>query len=72
MLLIVQIYRTHLSGFLGGGCRFHPSCSAYAQEALETQNLPRALKMIFVRLCKCRPLGPYGYDPVVQQRGELK
>lgn len=45
-------------------CRFTPSCSAFALEALERYGVRRALPLIARRLVRCRPGGPFGYDPV--------
>lgn len=64
LLLFVAAYRTIGTTHLGGACRFEPSCSAYAVEAISTHHAPKALWLITKRICKCRPGGPYGYDPV--------
>jgi uncharacterized protein len=45
-------------------CRFTPSCSAYALEALETHGTQRGLVLTLRRLVRCRPFGPSGWDPV--------
>ena len=45
-------------------CRFSPSCSCYAVEALQTHGTPRGLWLTLRRLVRCRPFGPSGYDPV--------
>jgi putative membrane protein insertion efficiency factor len=45
-------------------CRFTPSCSAYAVDALSTHRAGRAVWLIVRRLARCRPFGPSGYDPV--------
>jgi uncharacterized protein len=45
-------------------CRFHPSCSTYAHEAIETHGLVRGGRLAIARLLRCRPLGARGFDPV--------
>jgi uncharacterized protein len=64
LLFIVAIYRTAGSLFFGGSCRFEPSCSEYAVEALKKHRTMVAIKLISIRLSKCHPWGPHGYDPV--------
>jgi putative membrane protein insertion efficiency factor len=50
--------------FPNGYCRFYPSCSAYAVDALATHHLFRALGLIFWRLLRCHPWSKGGYDPI--------
>jgi hypothetical protein len=45
-------------------CRFYPSCSSYAREALEVHGTARGLRLTVRRLARCRPFGPSGFDPV--------
>lgn len=68
LLLFIAFYRCHLSGFFGGSCRFIPSCSCYAEEALQNLPLRKACFCIFKRLIRCRPLGAFGYDPVEKSK----
>ena len=49
-------------------CRFTPTCSAYAVEALETHGAVRGAWLTVRRLARCRPFGPYGWDPVPERR----
>jgi len=67
----VAAYRSIGTTHLGGSCRFEPSCSAYALEAIHIHKTHKAFWLITKRVCKCRPGGPYGYDPVPQSGGKL-
>ena len=51
-----------------GVCRYTPSCSAYAQEAIERLPLWKAVPRIVLRLLRCQPMFRGGYDPVVRSR----
>ncbi len=64
LIVLVQAYRVALSPFLGGRCRFHPSCSVYAIEALKVHGAFRGSWLAMRRLLRCHPLGGHGYDPV--------
>lgn len=61
---LVRLYRRALSPVLGPACRFHPSCSRYAEEALERHGLGRGTRLAFARICRCHPWNPGGFDPV--------
>ena len=65
-LLIAAIrgYQLTLSPFLGGSCRFLPTCSAYAIEAIRAHGAWRGCIIALRRLSRCHPLGRSGYDPV--------
>lgn len=62
--LLLGFYRSFLTAFFGGACRFEPSCSEYARQAFHTHRLDVAFKLTLKRLLKCRPGGPFGYDPI--------
>jgi uncharacterized protein len=64
LVLLIKAYRYAVSPMLGERCRFHPSCSAYAAEALERHGAGRGLWLAGARLCRCHPWHPGGYDPV--------
>jgi uncharacterized protein len=67
-LLPVRFYQWFLSPFLGGHCRYHPTCSAYAIEAIETHGIGRGYLLALRRVGRCHPLGGSGYDPVPEAR----
>jgi hypothetical protein len=62
--LPIRLYRFLLSPFLGSNCRYHPSCSAYALEAIERHGAARGAWLGARRICRCHPWGGAGYDPV--------
>jgi len=64
LLTLVRLYRAAISPFLPRACRFEPSCSAYAEEAIARRSIPRALWLIVRRVSKCHPFHPGGYDPL--------
>lgn len=64
LVLLVKAYRYTLSPVLGINCRYQPSCSAYAIEALETHGLVTGARLAAARIARCHPWGGSGYDPV--------
>jgi putative membrane protein insertion efficiency factor len=64
MLGMMGAYRYCISPLLGSHCRFHPSCSAYATEAIAAYGALRGLKLTVRRLLRCQPFHPGGVDPV--------
>ncbi|MES2199085.1 MAG: membrane protein insertion efficiency factor YidD [Chlamydiota bacterium] len=60
--LLIKGYQLTLSPFLGNCCRFYPSCSNYALEALEKHGLVKGLLLTSKRLCKCHPWNKGGVD----------
>lgn len=61
---LIYFYRCFLSPYLGGACRFYPSCSEYAQQSFREYTVFTALKLTFKRIFSCHPFGGSGYDPV--------
>ena len=61
---LIQLYRYTLSPMLGRQCRFEPSCSMYALEAIQTHGALPGCWMATKRICRCHPWHPGGYDPV--------
>ena len=63
-LWAIRLYQSALSPYLGGRCRFSPSCSSYAYEAISAHGVARGVWLGARRLARCRPFGGRGYDPV--------
>ncbi|HAK60066.1 MAG TPA: membrane protein insertion efficiency factor YidD [Nitrospiraceae bacterium] len=63
-LTIIRLYRRYVSPLFPPTCRFVPTCSAYALEAFEKKGTLKAVWMTVIRLSKCHPFHPGGYDPV--------
>ncbi len=61
---LIQGYRWFVSPMLGVNCRFAPSCSEYALEAVRTHGALRGSALGLHRLCRCHPWGGSGFDPV--------
>lgn len=67
-VFLIKIYQWVLSPFLGSNCRFQPTCSHYALEALRTHGVFTGFYLSIVRISKCHPWGASGYDPVPQPK----
>ena len=67
VLALIGFYRAAISPALPSACRFYPTCSVYAYEAVSTWGLKRGLRLTIRRLGRCRPFGLYGYDPVPER-----
>lgn len=64
LLLLIRTYVIFLSPFLGGACKFYPSCSNYAREAIERHGARRGTVLALKRLLRCHPFTPGGVDLV--------
>ncbi len=64
LIFLITCYKTLLSPFLGNNCRFYPSCSSYAQEAIATHGVIKGSYLAVRRLGKCHPWHEGGIDPV--------
>jgi uncharacterized protein len=68
-LLALRFYKRYWSIWMGGGCRFEPTCSQFAYEAIERFGVARGSWLALKRLLRCHPLsGSFGYDPVPESR----
>ena len=63
-LLLLRLYKLLLSPMFAGSCRFLPSCSEYAREAVTEHGVLKGTWLAVRRLGRCHPLGASGYDPV--------
>ena len=68
LLFLLRAYKLCVSPFLGQNCRFYPSCSDYAQQAVACHGAWRGSLLAGRRLCKCHPWHPGGLDPVPAAR----
>lgn len=68
---LVKGYRLLLSPWLGGACRFEPTCSVYSIEALERHGAAMGSYLTVARLARCQPWCQGGHDPVPQERPRL-
>jgi putative membrane protein insertion efficiency factor len=60
----IRVYQLTVSPVLGPACRFEPSCSRYAAEALARHGIVNGSRLAVARLLRCHPLGSSGFDPV--------
>ncbi len=67
LIFFIDCYKACLSPLLGNNCRFYPSCSEYAREAIEQHGAARGSVLAAVRVAKCHPFHPGGYDPVPER-----
>ena len=64
LTVLIRGYQYLISPFLGNHCRFHPTCSSYAIEAVEVHGAARGVWLAMRRLGRCHPWHAGGYDPV--------
>jgi putative membrane protein insertion efficiency factor len=68
LLALIEAYRLTLSPFIGGQCRFHPTCSQYAREAIERHGALRGGWLALRRILRCHPWHPGGFDLVPEKQ----
>ena len=64
LIQLVRLYRLAISPWLGANCRFDPTCSSYAIEALQVHGIFKGTWLAIRRIGRCHPWGGSGYDPV--------
>jgi putative membrane protein insertion efficiency factor len=73
LLGLIKVYQVTLSGWLGGQCRFYPTCSHYAEEAIRAHGAVRGSLMATWRIARCGPFTAGGVDhPPAPRRGEVR
>ena len=68
LLLIIKFYQYFISPWLGRNCRFYPTCSSYAKEAISTHGSFKGLFLSIKRILKCNPLFSGRFDPVPSEK----
>ncbi len=63
-IALIKLYQLAISPLLPPCCRFYPSCSEYARQALEKHGIIKGGMLSLLRISRCHPLHPGGYDPV--------
>lgn len=69
LIAAIHLYRATLSGWLGGQCRFYPTCSHYGEDAIRTHGAVRGTLMATWRVLRCNPFGAGGIDHVQPRAG---
>jgi putative membrane protein insertion efficiency factor len=64
ILILIRAYQVGISPWLGPACRYEPTCSAYAEQAVRKHGAARGSWLALRRLLRCHPWGGSGYDPV--------
>lgn len=63
LLALLRFYKKRISPHMGDNCRFTPTCSEYAMQAIETHGSIKGIVLTVWRLLRCNPFGKVGYDP---------
>lgn len=72
LIAIIKTYKFAISPLLPSSCRFYPTCSSYAIEALDKYGAGKGSILAVKRICKCHPFHPGGYDPVPENYTRMK
>lgn len=69
---LVKVYQYAISPYLPASCRYYPTCSSYALQALDKHGPVKGLFLTLGRLSRCHPFGGQGYDPVPEEKNECQ
>lgn len=72
LISAIRFYQKHISPLKKPCCRFYPTCSSYAIEAIEKKGIVRGLAMSVWRVLRCNPFGKGGFDPVEKQKDKRR
>jgi putative membrane protein insertion efficiency factor len=72
LLKMIRFYQKHISAHTSPKCRFSPTCSAYAAEAIEVHGVIKGCGLAAWRILRCNPCGGSGYDPVPPKKEKNK
>ena len=64
LLKLISFYKSFLSPYLGGNCKYEPSCSNYSHDAISKHGAIKGVMLTILRLVKCNPFSNGGYDPI--------
>jgi putative membrane protein insertion efficiency factor len=64
LIALINLYRVFVSPLTGGQCRFYPSCSHYAEDAIKKYGALKGSLLSIKRILRCHPFNPGGFDPV--------
>ncbi len=68
LILLLKFYKRHISPMFGAACKYVPTCSEYAMEAIETHGVIHGCFLTVKRILRCNPFSKGGYDPVPPKR----
>jgi uncharacterized protein len=72
LLFVIRFYQLTLSVVMGRRCRFLPTCSDYAREAIEVHGAKDGGMLALKRVCRCHPWGGEGFDPVPPKTSDMR